>query len=408
MLSEILKILPMLVCLFWGIAIFITLCERRKRHYGVLTLFMANATLLYWGLSIYYNRIALLIPVSDTVYTFCNLAIYPLFLCYIKAVTTSGQNIYITIVRWMLPSFLCAVIVAWTYMYMTDEEIQIFLDSCIRRVSVDTLDGMPFRMSILHIVRRLVFVIQIPFVIVIGLRHIRRFNRLVVSLYADTEQRSIMSIHVILYLFLGISVLSFIFNILGAKVFVSSEWIRSVPMFMFSALLYGFGYIGHRHNFSFEDIEHDIKGTTGFVDESGKVDDEQQDENIMDIVVEGDNESAVQSNEQTSELRQRIERLMIDEKLYLTPNLKLVDLVKMLGTNRSYVYNAINREMGMSFSEYVNSLRVKYACELMQRDPSLSIPRVAEQSGFASDVSFYRNFKLFKGGSPKDYFKNKA
>ena len=86
MLSEILKILPMLVCLFWGIAIFITLCERRKRHYGVLTLFMANATLLYWGLSIYYNRIALLIPVSDTVYTFCNLAIYPLFLCYIKAV----------------------------------------------------------------------------------------------------------------------------------------------------------------------------------------------------------------------------------------------------------------------------------------------------------------------------------
>ncbi len=58
--------------------------------------------------------------------------------------------------------------------------------------------------------------------------------------------------------------------------------------------------------------------------------------------------------------------------------------------------------------DYVNSLRVEYACELMQRDPSLSIPRVAEQSGFASDVSFYRNFKLFKGGSPKDYFKSKA
>ena len=407
MLSEILKVLPMLVCLFWGIAIFITLCEKRKRHYGIMTLFMVNSTFLYWGLGVYYNRIASLIPVSDTVYTFCNLAIYPLFLCYIKAVTTNGKNMALTIVRWLLPSLLCAVIIAWTYMYMTDDEVQIFLDSCVRRVPIDTLDGMPLCMAVLHIARRLVFIIQIPFVIVIGLRHIRRFNRLVVSLYADTEQKSISSIHVILYLFLAISILSVILNILGNKVVVSSEWIRSVSMIMFSAFLYGFGYIGHRHNFSFEDIEQDIKGTNE-EDEAGKVADGQQEENIMDIVEEDDSESPVPSNDQTSELRQRIERLMIDEKLYLTPNLKLVDLVKMLGTNRSYVYNAINREMGMSFSEYVNSLRVEYACELMQRDPSLSIPRVAEQSGFASDVSFYRNFKLFKGGSPKDYFKKQA
>ena len=398
----------MFVCLFWGIAIFIALCEKHKLHYGVLTIFMLNATSLYWGLSVYYYRFVSLIPVSDTVYTFCNLAIYPLFLCYVKAVTASRRNMFGTMVRWLLPSFVCTVAVAWTYAGMSDDDVQVFLDACVNRTSIDSLDGMPFRMCVLHIVRRLVFIAQIPFVIFIGLRHTRSFNHLVASLYSDTEHKSVASINVILYLSLAISVLSFILNILGNKVFVSSTWIHTVSLVMFSAFLYGFGYIGHRHTFSFSDIQHDIDDSAEFDGKGNGESGELQDANIMDMVEKKERQNAASSNGQPSELRLRIERLMIEEKLYLTPNLKLVDLVRKLGTNRSYVYNAINIEMGTSFSEYVNGLRVDYACELMRREPSLAIPKLAEQSGFTSDVSFYRNFKLFKGCSPKDYIKNRS
>lgn len=406
MLSQIFIVLPMLVCLFWGVAIFVTLCETRKLHYAVLTLFMVVATLLYWGHSIYFFHDAPLIPLSDTVYTFCNLAVYPMFLCYIISLTTNGKKIISAFVRWLLPSFICTVLVGVTYAGMSDEELSEFTDSYLYMASLDNFQGMPFVMAKLHILRRLVFIVQMPFVVVSGLRHIRRFNKLVDSLYADTEHKSLYSIHVVLYLFLAISLLSIVCNILGRKVLVTSTWILTVPSIMFSALLYGFGYIGHLQAFSFADIQNDIEGT-GEQESVADMKDVEADDNILNIDHKDVN---VETNtgSRPSELRQRIERVMKDDKLFLTPNLKLVDLVKKLGTNRSYIYNAINREMGTSFSEYVNSLRVEYACEVLQHDPSIPIQKLSVQSGFSSDVSFYRNFKLFKGGSPKDYIKTRG
>ena len=331
MLSQIFILLPMLVCLFWGVAIFVTLCETRKLHYAVLTLFMVVATLLYWGHSIYFFHDAPLIPLSDTVYTFCNLAVYPMFLCYIISLTTNGKKIISAFVRWLLPSFICTVLVGVTYAGMSDEELSEFTDSYLYMASLDNFQGMPFVMAKLHILRRLVFIVQMPFVVVSGLRHIRRFNKLVDSLYADTEHKSLYSIHVVLYLFLAISLLSIVCNILGRKVIVTSTWILTVPSIMFSALLYGFGYIGHLQAFSFADIQNDIEGT-GEQESVADMKDVEADDNILNIDHKDVN---VETNtgSRPSELRQRIERVMKDDKLFLTPNLKLVDLVKKLGTN---------------------------------------------------------------------------
>jgi AraC-like DNA-binding protein len=329
-----------------------------------------------------------------------------MFLCYIISLTTNGKKIISAFVRWLLPSFICTVLVGVTYAGMSDEELREFTDSYRYMASLDNFQGMPFVMAKLHILRRLVFIVQMPFVVVSGLRHIRRFNKLVDSLYADTEHKSLYSIHVVLYLFLAISLLSIVCNILGRKVLVTSTWILTVPSIMFSALLYGFGYIGHLQAFSFADIQNDIEGT-GEQESVADMKDVEADDNILNIDHKDVN-GETDTGSRPSELRQRIERVMKDDKLFLTPNLKLVDLVKKLGTNRSYIYNAINREMGTSFSEYVNSLRVEYACEVLQHDPSIPIQKLSVQSGFSSDVSFYRNFKLFKGGSPKDYIKNRG
>jgi YesN/AraC family two-component response regulator len=102
-------------------------------------------------------------------------------------------------------------------------------------------------------------------------------------------------------------------------------------------------------------------------------------------------------------LRQRIEKLMHDEQLYLQPNLKISDLAQQLGSNRNYIYNAINVEMGLSFSDYVNGMRVEHAQQLMRQQPDLLLSEVAVNSGFSSTVSFYRAFKKFAGCAPKDW-----
>ena len=59
--------------------------------------------------------------------------------------------------------------------------------------------------------------------------------------------------------------------------------------------------------------------------------------------------------------------------------------------------------MGLSFNEYVNRMRIDYAALLLSQQPDRPLGEVAEQSGFTSSTSFYRNFRLYKGIGPKEY-----
>ena len=58
--------------------------------------------------------------------------------------------------------------------------------------------------------------------------------------------------------------------------------------------------------------------------------------------------------------------------------------------------------MGISFSDYINGLRIDYASRLLEEHPELPINDVITKSGFTSSSSFYRNFKKFKGITPTE------
>jgi AraC-like DNA-binding protein len=100
-----------------------------------------------------------------------------------------------------------------------------------------------------------------------------------------------------------------------------------------------------------------------------------------------------------------IRKLMDEKRLFLQPNLKINDLAMMLNTNRNYIYNAINGEIGFSFSDYINQKRIEHAINLIDHNPNMLLTDVATKSGFSSASSFYRNFKTITGCSPSDYQK---
>lgn len=81
--------------------------------------------------------------------------------------------------------------------------------------------------------------------------------------------------------------------------------------------------------------------------------------------------------------------------------MKVSDIAAELFTNRLYVSTAINDEIGVSFSDYINKKRIDYAIQLMHTNPQMKMCEIADRSGFSSDKSFYRNFKHFTGKSPK-------
>ena len=98
----------------------------------------------------------------------------------------------------------------------------------------------------------------------------------------------------------------------------------------------------------------------------------------------------------------QLKELMDSQQLYLNPELSVADLANELGTNRTYLSNLINQHMKTSFSNYVNSLRVKYAKDLLLSTDD-TIEEIYKASGFQSRSTFWRAFSQVEGCTPKDF-----
>ena len=106
-----------------------------------------------------------------------------------------------------------------------------------------------------------------------------------------------------------------------------------------------------------------------------------------------------------STLMERIDSAMMNESLFLQPDLSLTALCEKVGTNRTYASKAIKDAKGCNFPDYVNRLRMDYALELMKQTPreDIIIQNIAMQCGCGSIQSFYRYFKLFYNETPTQW-----
>lgn len=182
---------------------------------------------------------------------------------------------------------------------------------------------------------------------------------------------------------------------------VTAPWLVAIPSVTFSTLLFLLGYAGHKQDFTINRL---ILETACDVTPSaytGASPAQEQEKAGADEIAEwaaNTKEASTPKEERRYNIgksERNIAETIETERLFLQQDLKINDIAKLLRTNRDYIYQAINVRMGMSFSEYINRLRVNYATQLMKDTPEMSTNEVAFRSGFSSLASFYRNFKTY-------------
>lgn len=99
----------------------------------------------------------------------------------------------------------------------------------------------------------------------------------------------------------------------------------------------------------------------------------------------------------------KLEQYMKDDCSWLNPSLTLQELATSLGTNRTYLSEYFNKEVGTTFYDYLNGFRIQYACQILLEEPELSIIQVGEKSGFNSLSTFRRAFEKHIGCTPAKY-----
>ena len=105
-----------------------------------------------------------------------------------------------------------------------------------------------------------------------------------------------------------------------------------------------------------------------------------------------------------------LKRLEVFEKQqkYLTPDVSLQSLSKDLQTNPNYLSRVINFNRDKNFSQYLNDLRIAYALEVLQENPTFlrySIKAIALECGYTNATSFSRAFYKQTGMYPSFYIK---
>lgn len=103
--------------------------------------------------------------------------------------------------------------------------------------------------------------------------------------------------------------------------------------------------------------------------------------------------------------KNKLLKLMEEDKIYLDPELSLSRLAMILKTNTTLLSALINSQFNKNFNDFINEYRInEYQKRIkMPHNQHLSNFGVALDSGFNSKATFNRAFKKLNGVSPKEF-----
>jgi len=379
MIKDIIITLPLFVCLFWAVTLYMGF-RNLNTSKKILALFMAVSTLLYTGHAIYFSMNYMAYTVLDPLYTFANLSVFPIFLIYIRSLTKTGKierRLY-----WLfIPALLFSLTSAMVYLLLPKPELLAYIKENIYKESTQyTFSSLAVIQSYSHIISRISFAVLLIPSVYLSWKYIIIYESKIKEFYSDTESKSLKWAAQILTATVLSAILAITLNILGKSYFIHDFTRIIVPSLLFSSLLYVIGYLGYNQSFAIKEYEIDLAK-------------EKKTNNI---------------NNTRSKLHSDLINLLENEQLFRNPDLRITDISSRLNTNRTYISGIVNTEFNTTFCDLINHYRIEFSKKLLLDQNLYILHCVAEESGFASVNSYMRAFKKSTGMTPGQFRKKAA
>lgn len=84
----------------------------------------------------------------------------------------------------------------------------------------------------------------------------------------------------------------------------------------------------------------------------------------------------------------------------ISNGISLTDLENDFHCSETFICNLFRRELGISFLEFVNRVRMQLAFKMLISDLSTSVHDISLSLGYTSERQFYRIFKEITGITP--------
>lgn len=93
---------------------------------------------------------------------------------------------------------------------------------------------------------------------------------------------------------------------------------------------------------------------------------------------------------------------------FVNPDINLKNLALHFGTNSNYLSKVVNHHKKLTFTNYINKLRIEYTVERLQNDDiwrKYTVKALAQEVGFKNTESFSKAFQKYTGIKPSFFIK---
>lgn len=109
-----------------------------------------------------------------------------------------------------------------------------------------------------------------------------------------------------------------------------------------------------------------------------------------------------------AETMERLRKYMQESNAFLNSGLRTADVAVATATTDRELSACLRRQGYRSFPDFINALRVDYACELLREQPEIKIRALSAAAGFSSESAFYSAFSSRTGTTPKQWLAENA
>jgi AraC-like DNA-binding protein len=219
-------------------------------------------------------------------------------------------------------------------------------------------------LAAMRIVGKITYLIQVVATVIGNSLLIKKYGANAEQYYSDILDGKNNNVKVLNYSIIAISVTSFILGALGRYLVLNNDWYIYLGWAIFSIVLFIIGYMGFRQK--------PINPT--FEPESFAL----------------ENQPIDLTNAAQKKILHNLQVEFEKKKIYLNSKLNIMDVVQVLGTNRTTISNLINQQYNQNFCSFVNSYRIDELARVYAENPSYTNEQLAECCGFGSLNSLKR------------------
>jgi AraC-like DNA-binding protein len=103
-----------------------------------------------------------------------------------------------------------------------------------------------------------------------------------------------------------------------------------------------------------------------------------------------------------------MQRKIVDERLFKSPDFNRDGIVEATGLTRAKVTQLIKQFTNDGINDYINRLRVEYSVQVIKDHPEWTIDAIAESCGYIRRATYYNHFKARFGITPAQYRKERS